>query len=394
MKPAIFLFNHDAAHQVAHSAGLAGALALHSSNQPVVIAYASEQIRTEVEKLLSPVQVARITWFDLRLPGWLYKTLSPLNRFLPARRIARLYWHRQALRRASIIISTERTCLTLKRHWRGKNCPVFAYIPHGSGDRSVAVHPALKDFDLCLLSGEKVVDQLVSSGTVKRENCRIIGYPKFDSLRGRQPEQFFANDRPTFLYNPHFDPHLSSWYDNGPAILQWFYERPEQYNLIFAPHVMLFSKELHISPEYKLSRRRPGLDEKYRSAPNMRIDIDSERLFDMSYTMSAHAYIGDVSSQIYEFLVNPRPCYFIDTHSGDHSEPYDSWRCGPVVRSASALFPLLDDWQKIGEQYSNVQEKLILRTFDHSETHTAGERGAEAVANYLAGTHQWASQSD
>ncbi len=286
LPPVIFLFNHDTAHQVAHSAGIAGAAAVHdtdiSKRRPVIAATGGPHIRAEIEKLLGPAQIAALQWIDLSLPLWLHWLLAPLNRFVPVRRLAKLYWHRKVLRKAAIIVSTERTCLTLKRHWRGKNCPRFAYIPHGSGDRNVAVHPALKEFDLCLVSGQKVADQLAAAGASTPEKCRIIGYAKFDILRGRKPERFFDNDRPTFLYNPHFDPHMSSWFDQGDAIIRYFYERPDRFNIIFAPHVMLFQKKTHISPEFKVAKNRPEIAKEFFDAPNILIDTDGPRLFDMS----------------------------------------------------------------------------------------------------------------
>jgi hypothetical protein len=389
--PVIFLFNHDAGHQVAHSAGIAAALALQAEDRKIIAATGSKAIHYEVEKLLSAEEIAALQWLDISLPIWLSAMLSPINRFVPINRLARLYWHRRILRTAAIIISTERTCLTLKRHWRSGPKPAFAYIPHGSGDRNVSVHPALKDFDLCLVSGQKLVDQLTTAGVSSPQKCRIIGYPKFDVLRGRSSEKFFANENPVFLYNPHFDPYLSSWFDEGPDILEFFYQHPE-YNLIFAPHVMLFFKTLHISPEYKMSRKRPDIAEKYYNAKNIRIDTDSPRLFDMSYTLSADAYIGDVSSQVYEFLYRPRPCYFVDARSHEkqrtgHKEApaYDFWRNGPIVKNARQLAEIIPQFAKIGEEYRAMQIDRMAYTADTSDPHSASERGAEAILDYLKG---------
>ncbi len=388
-RPVIFLFNHDAGHQVAHSAGIAGALALMADAPPVIAAVGSAAIRHEVEKLLDDAQILALKWLDLSLPVWIQRALSPVNKLIPVQRIARLYWYRKALFAAAMIVSTERTCLTLKRHWsrrrHNKGAPRFAYIPHGSGDRNVAVHSALKAFDLCLVSGQKVVDQLTEAGAARAEDCRIIGYAKFDILRGREPEKFFDNNRPTFMYNPHFDPHMSSWFDHGPAILEYFYTHAGQYNLIFAPHVMLFAKTVHISPEYKVTRRRPDVDPKYLSAPNIRIDTRSARLFDMSYTLSADAYIGDVSSQIYEFLYRPRPCFFIDVHTkvaadiADTAAAYDFWRNGPVVKSTEALVKILPDFASIGKHYRDIQVDRMAYTADNSDPRTASQRGAAAI---------------
>ncbi|MCU0948926.1 MAG: hypothetical protein MUF47_11855 [Porphyrobacter sp.] len=381
-----FLYNHDAGHQVAHNIGIAAALAQQHPDIRTVIAYGSPAIRAEIMKHLSPDQAAALDWLDLALPGWLDTLLQPLNRVFPVRRLMRLWTNAARLRRFAMIVSTERTCLMLKRRWKERG-PVFAYVPHGSGDRNVAYHPALRDFDLMLVSGQKLVDQMVANGIAPAEHCRVIGYAKFDTLRGRTPARFFDNDNPVFLYNPHFDPVLSSWYEHGPAILDWFAAHP-QFNLIFAPHVMLFYKALHISPEYKKGRRRPGIDPAWRDRPNILIDVDSDRLFDMSYTLSADVYIGDMSSQVYEFLYRPRAVFFIDVHSDQAAEgappAYEMWQNGPVVRDSEELFALLPGWQDIAAQYRAEQQRLLAYTADTQDPRAAGERGAAAIADYLA----------
>jgi len=390
--PVIFLFNHDAGHQVAHLAGIAGAFALQANGVRAVIAFGSAAIRKEVERLLSPEQIAALEWQSLALPEMLRVLTKGLNRLLPIHRILRLYWHNAILRKSLAIVSTERTCLTLKRHWtkfhRKDLCPAFICVPHGSGDRNVSVHPAFRNFDLLMVSGQKVVDQMVEAGVSTPEGCRIIGYAKFDILRGRRAEKFFDNDNPTFLFNPHFDPHMSSWFDYGADILEYFYQNADRFNLIFAPHVMLFFKKVHISPEYRVTRKRPDIDPKYYDAPNIRIDVDSARLFDMSYTLSADVYIGDVSSQVYEFLYRPRACFFIDTHSAPSSgatPEYDFWNNGPVARTAKQLLPLLPDHAEIAAQYRNAQEQRMAYTADQSDPRPASERGAEAIIHFVEG---------
>ena len=388
----IFLFNHDSGHQVAHLAGIAGALALQETARKVVVAFGSETTRKEIAKLLSAEQIAAVHWRSLALPKMLTLLTQGLNKLVPIQRLLRLYYHRAELRKSAAIISTERTCLTLKRHWSRYGArdriPAFAYVPHGSGDRNVAVHPALKDFDWLLVSGQKVQDQLVNAKVALPSKCRIIGYAKFDILRGRTPEKFFANDNPTFLYNPHFDPHMSSWFDYGADILEYFYQNADRFNLIFAPHVMLFFKKVHISPEYRVTRKRPDIDPKYYDVPNIRIDVDSARLFDMSYTLSADAYIGDVSSQVYEFLYRPRACFFIDTHSKaapDDPPEYDFWNNGPVATSAQELMPMLAGYAAVAAQYRAAQEQRMAYTADQSDPRPASERGAEAIRRFVDG---------
>lgn len=260
--------------------------------------------------------------------------------------------------------------------------PLFAKVPHGAGDRSVAYHPDYKRFDRSFVAGQKVVEQLVAHG-VEREKLVIIGYPKFETVDLEARPDFFGNGRPTFVYNPHFDPHLSSWYDAGPELLRWFAsEQGQQFNMIFAPHVMLFRKALHVSPEYKTARQRPDVPEEALNAPNIRIDLDGPNLFDMSYTLGADGYIGDVSSQIYEFLARPRPAFFLDCREDARDEDDEwhlFWDAGPVVKSVDQLTALLPSYAAIGEEYRARQQEIFEYTIDLGDR-PASERAADAIA--------------
>ena len=138
-----------------------------------------------------------------------------------------VYWlacadaaHADLFASVDMVVSTERTCLRVKRHIRGR-MPQFAIVPHGAGDRNVSYHPDFARFDLVLVAGQKVVEQMVAHG-VAPDRLRITGYPKFDSIDWARRFDPFGNGRPTFVYNPHFDPKLSSWYDMGPGLLRWF----------------------------------------------------------------------------------------------------------------------------------------------------------------------------
>jgi hypothetical protein len=381
----LFLFNHDAAHQAAHIAGIAGQLAVSCPSVHVIAAVGTPEIRAVIEALL-PIQARqKIEWISLDLPAWIHATLAPLNKIVPARRIARLRAHHAIFASVDMIVSTERTCLRVRRAL-GDRSPAFCYVPHGSGDRNVAYHPELAQFDLFLLSGQKLIDEMVRHKLAEAHQCRLIGYPKFDSIKREDRPRFFDNDLPVFLYNPHFDPHLSSWYKMGNNVLDYFMNNSDRYNLIFAPHVMLFRKKLHISPEFRIARFRPEIDPIYKSAQNILIDTSSSRLFDMSYTLAADAYIGDMSSQVYEFLVRRRPCFFLDTHSssaGDSPPPYEFWRNGDVCRSVEDLKAFIPHWRERGEHYASEQDRLFEYTIDDDKNTASTLRAALAIDAWL-----------
>jgi hypothetical protein len=386
----LFLFNHDAPHQIAHLGSVVGAMQTARPDVEIICATGLPAIRRHLEALLGETAAAAgVIWLDISLPPWLDRALRLPNRIAPARRLATLDYHARALLDCDILVSTERTCLRLRaKQARLGSRARFVHVPHGAGDRAVTFHPAKAGFDRMLVAGDKTARELVARGVATPAQLRVVGYPKFDSVADAPRLRLFDNDRPVFLYNPHFDPFLSSWYDEGPALLDWFARGGGQrFNLIFAPHIMLFRKKRHISPEYRTMRRRPDIQPVWREAPNILIDTDSERLVDMSYTLSADAYIGDVSSQIYEFLIRPRPAFFIDRFSNDprsREGRYPAWEAGDVVGSTSALTDLLPAFAERLPIYRSRQESLFADTISHDPTRSASQRAVAAIME-LAG---------
>jgi hypothetical protein len=381
----LFLFNHDAPHQVAHIAGIARAMRATRPDIRVTCATGTEAIRARVASLLGDAAIG-VSWLDIALPRWLEMALALPNRIAPAQRLARLDHHARRLLQADVLVSAERTCLRLRRHVAGHS-PLFVHVPHGAGDRAVSFHKGKSGFDRILVSGAKTAREMVARSGIETDKLRVVGYPKFDTVDVDNRLNLFDNDRPTFLYNPHFDPFLSSWYGEGPKLLDWFAsEEGQKYNLIFAPHIMLFRKKLHVSLEYRTARVRPDIQDHWKNSPNILIDIDSDRLVDMSYTLSADAYIGDVSSQIYEFLIRPRPVYFIDRFSQDRRSKegrYPAWEAGEVVHSADDLTQVLRACVKYDGGYAARQQALFADTISYEPGHPASQRAAEAIAELL-----------
>ena len=387
MARALFLFNHDAAHQVAHLAPVAAAMGREHRDIETMIAYATPELRARIEQLIDPADSERIVWQELELGGVAGSLCKVFDRLLPASRLARLRVYEPLFRRVDAVISTERTCLRVQQRFGPQTAPLFIRVPHGTGDRSVTFHPDHRKFDLSLVAGPKMAEQLVANG-VAAERIRVTGYSKFERIDLSAKPDYFGNGRPTFVYNPHFDPHLSSWYDAGPDLLEWFASAEgQQFNLIFAPHVMLFRKTTHVSPEYRIAKRRPDIPPPALTAQNILIDVDGPRLFDMSYMLSADGYIGDASSQIYEFLMRPRPAFLLDPNGalakqGENDLPFLG--TGRSARNPAELAELLQDWEAIGERFRPRQQELIDHTFSLTEA-PPSVRAANAIAEAIRG---------
>jgi hypothetical protein len=380
----LFLFNHDAVHQVAHLAGIARALTMLIPSVRVRCATSSGDIQEHLGRLLGPEAASKIEWLSLSLPTWLERLLAIPSHIAPIRRMAVLDYNARELLDCDVLVSAERTCLRLRRRQAALGSRArFVHVPHGSGDRAVGFHPAKAGFDRILVSGEKTAKGLQLRAGVNREKVRIVGYPKFDTVNPDARPKFFDNDRPTFIYNPHFDPFLSSWYDEGPKLLDWFAGHEGQgFNLLFAPHIMLFRKKLHVSPEYRTARVRPDIEQRWRDAQNILVDVGSERLVDMSYTLCADAYIGDVSSQIYEFLLRPRAVFLFDRFSRDGRSlegDYPARLAGDVVSTVEELTALLPSYAQRARHFRERQIALFAETMSHDPAHSASQRSVDAI---------------
>lgn len=380
-----FLFNHDQIHQIAHSLPVAVALAATSPGLKISVATTNNRISAEVSRLLGPNTPANFERIELRVGTRFSRLLQrAFGGLLP---VGKLLVYRDNLEHFSSLDSlvvTERTSLILKSRYGLKKLKMIL-IDHGAGDRAIGFGPLTAAFDYILAAGPKIRDRLIDESGVDPSKIRITGYPKFDSGE-TQPTKlpFQANGNSTIIYNPHLSPHLSSWFKHGREVLDWFVKHPE-YNLIFAPHIMLFQRRAVFTVD-KLRVALPGvLDKKYFDASNIHIDLGSSASTDMTYTNAADIYLGDVSSQIYEFLRFPRPAIFINSHGCDFEDDpnYAHWRAGDVIQSVDELEAALGNAEANHEaSYKAAQKKLFDYTFDLTDEKSS-HRAARAIGDII-----------
>lgn len=378
-----FLFNHDQVHQVAHSLPIAVALARGRPDLDIVVATTNPRLSAEVIRLSEGMIGKGVTLVQLGLKPGLSKNLAGiLETLIPATKLLIYRDNLDFFRSLDILVVAEKTSLILKTRY-GLTDLKIVHTRHGAGDRAIGFDKASAGFDHVLVSGPKIRERLISEAGVKPETISVVGYPKFDLAPPRPNLPFVDDQRPVVLYNPHVSPHLSSWYDEGRAVLDWFVEHDE-YQLIFAPHVMLFERPFVVTID-KLRLDRAGhIDEKYLRAANIHIDLGSRASTTMTYTQRADIYLGDVSSQIYEFLLHPRPCVFLNTHGFDwRGDPnFAHWRAGPVIGRAAELGPALAAAQQDHAAiWRPVQQALFDRSFDLT-AEPSSSRAARALARF------------
>ena len=286
---------------------------------------------------------------EMRLPPALH-AVTP--RF--ARKLAGLLYWSPLLRDAELILCAERTSTILPRIWN--ECPPLVHIPHGAGDRAVGFEERFELFDHVIVAGSKDRDRLLKGGLVTSENCTAAGPIKLAAMlrAGIDREPLFTNGRKTILYNPHFTKKLNS-FDAFAKKLIDAVVRDGRYNLVIAPHVRLASR-------WPTARRRAW--EALAVPGQVIVDLGSPRCNDMTYTCGADLYIGDVSSQVYEFLIRPRPCLFVNAHAAQwrDSEDYAMWHFGDVTTPDADPIAAIDQaladhrayvaWQKERMRYA------------------------------------------
>jgi len=367
-----FLYNHYTPHQVFHSAPVAFALSSRFPALEVEIiascrgqlgvaqrigaGWPGHRVRFRLARLPLLASAVRA----LRLDAWCGSKRSVLRA------------NRDYFASLDALVVPERTSAAL-RSLPGLDHLQLIQIPHGAGDRAVGYEARNADFDLVLVAGEKCRRRLLDDVGLPEHRVHVIGYPKLETVSGRPRPRLFENDRPTVLYNPHFEVGLSSWPAWGTRVLDWFAAQ-SAFNLIFAPHVMMYQRPL---------RHRAASLRRYRGLPHMLMDTGSERSMDMTYTRAADIYLGDVSSQVYEFVEQPRPAVFLNAHgvAGWRRDPnYRHWQLGSVINSLDDLPGAL--LEPFTPAHVARQQEMVAHTFDQSGD-LPSLRGAGAIVDLL-----------
>lgn len=369
-----FLFNHYMGHQVLHSAPIAFALSIKYPQVDVSI-MVSDKNQLEVVRRVEKRWPSHNCEIKMaRVPGYVNVLETIARRFAFVRKYFVLKHNKNYFKNLDVLVVPEVTSRKLK-HEPGLEHLKIVLVPHGAGDRAVGFSKEFKEFDLLLVAGQKIFDRLANETGVDQKKMVITGYPKFDVIGHRKHEPIFDNENPTVLYNPHFQQGLSSFQEWGRDVLDFFVKNP-QYNVIFAPHVILYLRKW---------RHKAFNVDKYKKYPNIHIDEGSGRSIDMTYSEQADIYLGDVSSQVYEFLTVLRPCVFLNPHkfNWQNDPSFTHWKFGPVIENISQLGAVLDE-AKSGHKrtYRAVQKELFNHTFSLSETPSSYQAADALVAHF------------
>lgn len=348
-------------HHVTHTLPVAAALSRKRETEVTAFCAdgATEQM---IMQALVDFPGARVAVRRLRRWAILDRLGKPSLAKLP------MFWrNRRQFTRFDAIVTAECTSIALKR--MGVSRPLFICLPHGAGDRAVSFEPRFRLFDRVLVPGPRQRDGWSIWG-VPPERVRQIGYPKAEYLGARATASpgWFDNDRPIVLYNPHFRAVLSSLdqaHDIARAIIAG-----TDLNLVVAPHIRAFEGASDEILRRWTSMAVPG---------RVLVDTGSPRLIDLSYVAAADLYLGDVSSQVYEFLLlRLRPCVFVNAHQVKwRDDPdYAFWHLGEVV-SPDDIVSAVERALRDPKAFEAAQQKAVAETF--APLPGSAERAAAAI---------------
>lgn len=361
-------------HQTLHSLPIAMEIASRHPDTEVHVACTTERHLDYARTLGALYPQANARYDLLNMPRVLRQRIESKGPGV-AGKLASLFLNRDYFSRFQAIVVPERMSLYLRR--MGIRKPRMIWTRHGAGDRAIGFAKDVKEFDFAFLSGRKVEERLLSQGAISPGRYYRGSYAKFDIVRrmARSKPALFENDKPIVLYNPHFSSRLSSWPQMGEQILQHFAHQ-DRYNFVFAPHYRLFDKH-RVEGE--------ALAARFAHYPHIIIDPGSPRSIDMTYTMAADLYIGDVSSQVAEYLIRPRPCLFLNAHHVDwHTDKnYRFWKLGEVLENSDDLAAAVAHSFTNHDSFVEAQREYVLETFEFPDDGPTAPAAADAIVNYL-----------
>jgi len=373
-----FLFNHFFAHQVPHAAPYAFELSRRNPDFEVIVACSSKREMEWAQRIGTLYPGHRCVFKQIR-PAAYYRPIARLMApFTFKRKRMVLASNLDFFRSLDALVAPERHCMMLRTKWELNDVRMI-HARHGAGDREGGFDDKSGAFDFTLLPGQKYIDRLNEIDCLRPGTYAAVGWPKFEVVRGLNPDKLrlFDNDNPVIVYNPHFDQRVSSWGPMGLDVLDFFAEN-SKYNVIFAPHVVLFKRFV---------RHKAYLPKKYHGIPNILIDTGSQASADMTYILNSDIYLGDVSSQVYEFLLEPRPCIHLNGHRADwQGDPnYFHFTLGQVVDDVEKeLGPAIERAFETHKLYLDEQRRAFAYTFYSEPDSTAAQRGADAIAGFLS----------
>jgi hypothetical protein len=359
-------------HQLYHTAVTAMKLSRYLDNAEILCLSTTKDQTNVLKKIKSfnPDSTAQI--IELPQP-FRFKYLNIKKKKYPYVR-SMVKKAKKILNSADIIVTTSHGTYNMFHHYKIEN-PSYIYQYHGMGDRKYGFDPRLSKYDIIMVGGEYHYNRLIKEKIGTPEKVKIVGYPKFDFPIETEKirNELFKNDKPIVLYAPHWQPKLTSYKKFAVQILE-FFSKNKNYNLIFAPHILLSHWKVRMGYNTNL---------KHYETDNIIIDFGSDYTTNGTYLKISDIYMGDVSSMVYEFIARkPRPCLFFNAHNVDWKDnvDYRFWNYGPVINHIDELKEKIDI--AVSDKHFLELQKENVKKYIQETDENPSDRAAKVIANF------------
>ncbi len=276
--------------------------------------------------------------------------------------------------------------------------PIFAgkvntkYVQtfHGTSDKRYNFSKRLIPYDLMLLAGEKMRDDMKKAGMLEKVDHRVVGYPKLDRVfsgelktreaRDEAREHFGFTDesKPVILYAP-------TWRDgHGHSSIGHFSRSllegiPDDVYLLIKlhPNTVVYDKKYY------------NLFKEHSQRENVRlIDFSPDVIPIMA---ASDILVTDISTVSHEYLAFRRPMVFLANpwrFMGFWANTW-IWQCGDVVRKKGEVWDTILRRLDKPNEYGDIIEKVLRYVF-YLPDGRAAERAKDAIYDYLRGAGQGA----
>ena len=178
-----FLLNHQAVHQVPHSAPYAFELSRRHPEFEVIIA-ASTQAEFDLAGTIGNLYPGHRCEMLRLNPEWWYSLVDPVLSKITFKHKKRVLENNlEFFRGLDTLVAPERKCRYLRTRY-GLDDLKLIHVRHGAGDRECRPTATCRCSISAILPGQKYVDRLTTLGCLRPGQYAVAGWPKFEVVRG------------------------------------------------------------------------------------------------------------------------------------------------------------------------------------------------------------------
>lgn len=250
---------------------------------------------------------------------------------------------------------------------------VYVQVFHGTSDKKYNYSNQLKPYDFMLLAGEKMREDMKSSGRLTPSNHRVVGYSKLDPVfRGELDKDEamkslnLPGDRPVVLYAP-------TWRDGhghssiGPFSKALLENVPDDIELVIKLH-----------PNTVRDTKYYELFKKHSKKANVKLIAYASNIIPIM--AASDLLITDISTVSHEFLAFQRPMVFLASpwrFMGFRNNTW-IWQCGDVVYKRRDIWNTIIRNLNEPNRHKETIEKCLNYVF-YKPDGNAAKRAGDAI---------------